>query len=222
MNPNLRYGLLIILTIAATAVGAAPEDLAQTPLSVTQTVRPMVLLALSNDHQLYRKAYNDYSDLDGDAAIDTTYNNGYSYYGYFDPNKCYTYSTQRLLQSDRGGHHIINAIGTGQDSGTWSGNLLNWAAMTRMDILRRVLYGGYRSTDYPDATTPVPRPSSNGSCCPPTCMPLPRSSPPPAVPPTWRATPPTRSDAAITFCNVTYAERQRSRASRSTPRPIRP
>ncbi len=32
-------------------------------------------------------------------------------------------------------------------SGDWSGNFLNWATMTRMDAIRKVLYGGYRSTD---------------------------------------------------------------------------
>ncbi|CAD7779304.1 hypothetical protein BLFGPEAP_02216 [Candidatus Methanoperedenaceae archaeon GB50] len=29
----------------------------------------------------------------------------------------------------------------------WSGNFLNWLSMSRMDVLRKVLYGGYRSTD---------------------------------------------------------------------------
>ncbi|OYU45564.1 MAG: hypothetical protein CFE44_06840 [Burkholderiales bacterium PBB4] len=33
--------------------------------------------------------------------------------------------------------------GTGQ----WSGNFLNWATMTRMDVVRKLLYGGKRSTD---------------------------------------------------------------------------
>ena len=32
-------------------------------------------------------------------------------------------------------------------SGDWSGNFLNWASMTRIDTVRKILYGGYRSTD---------------------------------------------------------------------------
>ncbi|MGB5048340.1 MAG: hypothetical protein WBO46_05360, partial [Caldilineaceae bacterium] len=32
-------------------------------------------------------------------------------------------------------------------TGEWSGNFLNWATMTRMDLVRKVLYGGYRSKD---------------------------------------------------------------------------
>lgn len=31
--------------------------------------------------------------------------------------------------------------------GQWSGNFLNWATMTRMDVVRKLLYGGKRSTD---------------------------------------------------------------------------
>src|SRR5690606_34046009 len=40
--------------------------------------------------------------------------------------------------------HACDAAGV---DGDWSGNFLNWASMTRMDIVRHVLYGGYRSTD---------------------------------------------------------------------------
>jgi len=29
----------------------------------------------------------------------------------------------------------------------WSGNFLNWASMTRIDVIRKILYGGYRSTE---------------------------------------------------------------------------
>ena len=32
-------------------------------------------------------------------------------------------------------------------TGQWSGNFLNWATMSRMDVLRKILFGGLRSTD---------------------------------------------------------------------------
>ena len=38
--------------------------------------------------------------------------------------------------------HYCNSV-----DGSWSGNFLNWATMTRMDAVRKILYGGYRSTD---------------------------------------------------------------------------
>ncbi|MFW6357171.1 MAG: pilus assembly protein [bacterium] len=102
------------------------------------------MLMMSNDHQLYIKAYTDYSDLNGDGLLETTYTNSYDYYGYFDSRKCYTYSdvSGRFIPTKAAGGEYLH-----QCSGEWSGNFLNWATMTRMDILRKTLYGGYRSTD---------------------------------------------------------------------------
>src|SRR4029079_11498887 len=62
------------------------------PLFIGVTPSPKVMLTISKDQQLYKKAYNDYSDLDGDGQIDTTYKHSILYYGYFDPRKCYLYS----------------------------------------------------------------------------------------------------------------------------------
>ena len=200
MNQRIRYGLVAALVIAANAVWAAPADLAQTPLSVTQTVRPMVLLALSKDHQLYRKAYNDYSDLDGDGTIETTYKNSYAYYGYFDPDKCYLYSiTGYFTPVGAAITHQCNQ--PGQTGGTWSGNLLTWAAMTRMDILRRVLYGGYRSVD--TATTTDTQTILERALLPTDAHAFAKAFAPGSATDLALYTPYTSGDT-ITFCNVTY------------------
>lgn len=125
------------------------------PLNGSNLAAPLVMLTLSRDHQLHYKAYNDYSDLDGDGLIDTTYNNNIEYYGYFDPYKCYTYDTSNSnnwfapsslmatpttisTTAPHSGYYCSNA---------WSGNFMNWASMTRMDAVRKLLYGGLRSTD---------------------------------------------------------------------------
>jgi type IV pilus assembly protein PilY1 len=43
---------------------------------------------------------------------------------------------------------VVDGIGKMAPSGNyWSGDFLNYVTMTRMDALRKVLYGGYRSTD---------------------------------------------------------------------------
>ncbi|AUB81878.1 pilus assembly protein [Candidatus Thiodictyon syntrophicum] len=191
MNQRISYFFWGALAIAG-AVHAASDDIAQTPLSVTQTIRPMVMLALSNDHQLYRKAYNDYSDLDGDGSIDTTYNNLYSYYGYFDSNKCYTYTSGYFNPTAMATEH--------QCSNAWSGNLLNWAAMTRMDILRKVLYGGFRSTDTatPDLTI------LERVLLPTDAHAFAKVFAPPGGADDMALYTPYR-DEKITFCNVTYA-----------------
>lgn len=101
-----------------------------------------IMLTMSADHQLFIKAYNDFSDLTGDGNPENTYTLGYNYVGYFDHTLCYTHDAAKF-----------NPVATWNSSsrrcaaGQWSGNFLNWATMTRIDLVRQVLYGGYRSTD---------------------------------------------------------------------------
>lgn len=116
-------------------------NLADTPLFLSGSVQPLVMLDLSKDHQLWKKAYNDYSDLDDDGQLEITYKHSIDYYGYFDPKKCYTYSAgnQRFEPASESA--------TKYCSGQWSGNFLNWAGMSRMDAVRKLLYGGKRVVD---------------------------------------------------------------------------
>jgi type IV pilus assembly protein PilY1 len=146
-----------IASIALFCMVAQPVyalDLPSRPLFLGPAIPPQVMLTLSKDQQLFKKAYNDYSDLDGDGVPEITYKHSVRYYGYFDPVKCYSYNTTTNLYepqsvvTDAAGN-MINAVCSGQ----WSGNFLNWASMSRMDAVRKLLYGGYRSTD--DATTTV-------------------------------------------------------------------
>ncbi|MDZ4261183.1 MAG: hypothetical protein U1B30_02500, partial [Pseudomonadota bacterium] len=142
---KINIGFLVgFLSVAIThSVNAAPS---QDPLFLSNPVVPIMMLNMSKDHQLYYKIYDDFSDLDG-GGEDTTYKNSYDYYGYFDSKKCYTYSTtnNRFVPSravDNSGY--CNYTG---GSSEWSGNFLNWSSMTRIDSIRKILYGGLRSTD---------------------------------------------------------------------------
>lgn len=143
-----RIGSFAATTVLAmcTFYSASALNLANVPLFVTQGAEPLVMLNMSKDHQLYFKAYDDYSDVDGDGNADTTYKNGIDYYGYFDSYKCYIYSTTnaRFNPVSETTDKYCNA---GATTGQWSGNFLNWATMTRMDAVRKILYGGMRSTD---------------------------------------------------------------------------
>ena len=118
--------------------------LAQAPLYAGGAIPPLVMLDLSKDQQLYKKAYNDYSDLDSDGALETTYKHSIDYYGYFDPQKCYTYSTS-VNRYEPVAISATKYCTAGANQ--WSGNFLNWATMARMDAVRKLLYGGLRSTD---------------------------------------------------------------------------
>jgi type IV pilus assembly protein PilY1 len=108
---------------------------------------PLVMLNLSRDHQLFYKAYNDFTDLDGDGVIDTTYKNSFRYAGYFDSTKCYTYKSDGYFAPTA----MMGSDGY-CDGTTWSGNFMNWASMSRMDEVRKILYGGLRSTDTQNQT----------------------------------------------------------------------
>ena len=154
-----RTGVFIKLMMLACVlhVSTAAYAINYTPLPpyLTETKgSPMVMLNLSRDHQLFYKAYNEYSDLDDDGQIETQYKHSYKYYGYFDNQRCYNYNTSNNRYVPIG---KVDAAGYCTDptaANRWNGNFLNWATMTRMDVVRRILYGGFRSTDAASTATP--------------------------------------------------------------------
>ncbi|SDX36998.1 pilus assembly protein [Marinobacter mobilis] len=146
---------LVLLAQGAGAVTVNSDllssgDFTLQPPVLTARETPLVMLGLSVDNQLFYKAYTDYTDIDSDGLLDTTYKGGFDYFGYFDSKWCYDYDetnkvfTPDVLATGPNGHSC--------DGSNWSGNFLNWATMTRIDILRRVLYGGQRSTDTDSGT----------------------------------------------------------------------
>ncbi|CAN5274613.1 hypothetical protein BH10PSE16_BH10PSE16_28060 [soil metagenome] len=126
------------------------------PNVVTTSNRPMVMLTVSKDHSLFGPIYSDFEDLDDDGVIDTTFKPTFKYYGYFDPTKCYVYSTTDSQFNPAANATIVpTTVGTQtidrytclSNVSQWSGNFLNWSTMTRLDVVRKMLYGGSRSTD---------------------------------------------------------------------------
>ncbi len=121
------------------------SDYCYAPPIVSEAVPPLVMLVSGKDHKLYYEAYNDASDLDEDGKIDVGYKHSIDYYGYFDPYKCYKYEGSGASAKFVPVRYTSNKYCGGADE--WSGNFLNWLTMARIDVLRKVLYGGYRSTD---------------------------------------------------------------------------
>lgn len=156
----LRARASCVATLAASAtflsanVQAAPLDISDAPLFLQDSVAPLNLLVLGRDHKLYYEAYNDHSDLDGknDGPNNTkTLEIGYSpakidYFGYFDSKLCYTYGTELFTPTRRASGKKCG--GTGE----WSGDWLNYVTTARIDAMRKVLYGGSRSTDTATST----------------------------------------------------------------------
>jgi len=140
-------GTLLGLNIGLPVAWADSGSLSQTPLFVSESVPPLNMLVMGRDHSLYAPAYDNTSDLDGDGVIDVGYkghlpanNGGIDYFGYFDSNKCYEYTNNVFVP------HSETADKTCSGN-MWSGDYLNYLTTSRMDALRKVLYGGYRSTE---------------------------------------------------------------------------
>ncbi|MDR1487049.1 MAG: hypothetical protein LBT62_03500, partial [Deltaproteobacteria bacterium] len=134
---------------------------------------PQVMMIVERDWKIYYPAYNNLSDLNGDGSIDIGFNPSITYVGYYDINSCYSHDgskfyrvgpttphTQAQADSERpadlkanipspaSAHGICTATSTdGKSPGTWHGNWLNFALTSRIDAIRKVLYGGKRSTD---------------------------------------------------------------------------
>jgi type IV pilus assembly protein PilY1 len=152
---TLKYSFVkpswVVLPLVLTLFSAQPAiaQPVQKPQFLTSNAPPLIMLTMSRDHKLFYEAYNDWSDINGDGIIDQGYQ-GYraptdrryiTYYGLFDSFKCYNYST------GDGRFQPISFTANKRCSGAWSGDFLNYLTTSRIDALRKVLYGGMRSTD---------------------------------------------------------------------------
>ena len=109
---NLLMLLLFSLPLGATTI----VDYTHYPLEAAQSVPPTILILMDNSRFMLQQAYR------GDFNPHATYD------GYFDPSASYSYSADHYFEMSTGGK--------------WNGNFLNWLAMRRVDIVRKVLIGG--------------------------------------------------------------------------------
>ncbi len=161
--------------LGGNAANAQSLNLAQSPLLTLKTAPGLVMLNMGRDLALYKAAYNDVNDLDGDGIPDIFFKPGYKYEGYFANDRCYSHDGAKFTPTIIGTTVVVSTTDSSKnyfkcplDAGTaavlnrkgqiiraaippapylWSGNFLNWTSMARIDVLRKVLYGGKRSTD---------------------------------------------------------------------------
>ena len=142
---QLWLGVCLLGLTPSLTTQAALLDISQVPLFLGGGSTPLIMLVMGRDHKLYYEAYNDASDLNGDGVLDTKYKpNEIDYFGLFDSNLCYNYGSEKFTP--------ISKASSKKCSGAWSGDFLNYLTTSRMDALRKVLYGGYRSTDTASST----------------------------------------------------------------------
>ena len=129
------------LLAASASTPKVPPDalLADEPLfSTTSRVKPNMVLDLSVEFPTTGAAYRGNFDITK------------SYIGYWDPMGCYDYAVadghfKRAANATLSGAAIVCA-------NKWSGNMLNWAASSAIDMLRYAMTGGDRVTDTPTKT----------------------------------------------------------------------
>lgn len=150
---RLKVATSAAVLVAAGVMSSPAEaalNISQNPLFAQAPVAPLNMLVVGRDHKLWYEAYNDASDLNADGALDVGYRGyltgaaGVDYYGYFDSFKCYSYSAGVFTPTSN--------TTTKRCSGAWSGDFLNYLTTSRIDALRKVLYGGKRSTDIDGST----------------------------------------------------------------------
>lgn len=164
--------LVFALFFCNTAFAQSMNDYCQFPVSAYTPVEPNVLFLVDTSGSMGWKAYsyND-TDADGDGYLDG-YNPNVTYEGYFDPakhykeqdgiytetiptgNPCVKTCTVWKCRTFNLGDCVWNAHGcsnrwacctswqTSGDCDIYSGNYLNYAYMTRIDLLRWALTGG--------------------------------------------------------------------------------
>ncbi|MCF6236724.1 MAG: hypothetical protein L3J70_10205 [Gammaproteobacteria bacterium] len=132
-----------LLTTATTGM-AATLNLSDSPLFAAQSAPPLTLMTMGRDHKLYYEAYNDASDLNSDGILDVGYKpTVIDYYGYFGSNLCYVYNSTNSRFEPSATTVTKKCVGANE----WSGDFLNYLTTSRIDALRKVFYGGSRSTD---------------------------------------------------------------------------
>lgn len=136
------------------AINIPAVNIAREPLYAAVAVdKPTLALALSVEFPTVGAQYTSAS------TIDDSYSNATEYLGYYDSESCYNYndnpketipigfSPADYKRFDRSGPATSRKC-----SNAFSGNFLNWASSSAIDMLRLALSGGDRYIDTPSLT----------------------------------------------------------------------
>lgn len=151
--------IVLLAVVATLAVGLSPQgypakpsgprmtDYCAVPPFLVQAVPPNIMIVIDMSGSMQFPAhgpegFTGYSNKVAQCGShNTTYDGTKEYYGYFKIDKFYQYSSNKFIENGDCTEAQRN------DKTSWSstkipGNLLNWATMSRIDVLRKVLIGG--------------------------------------------------------------------------------
>lgn len=168
MNINIKHLFLVFIItflsaipLPGNAVITEPEmvDYTAYPAFTINIVEPNILIVLDVSGSMQFPAYTgcdllnfSYSTKVAECGSGTSsydYDSSLKYYGYFKIDKYYRYGTNKF-EEQTACNDTDNKIGK---AGCISGNLLNWATMSRIDLMRKVLMGGKSASTQGNAHT---------------------------------------------------------------------
>lgn len=153
MNRLTAVCTAIAGSLWALSAGAA-LDIPDRPIGIGQLAQPMVMITMGRDHTLSYEAYNDATDIDNDGVLEAherSYTPKREHLGLFDSYACYVYDNG-TFKPQRNANATTKACGGASE---WSGDFLNYLTTSRLDAIRKVLYGGTRVVDTANAATVV-------------------------------------------------------------------
>ena len=166
---KIFHKLFIIVSTCLLTFSVSYAGISQTPLHLTAAVDPNVLLNMSVEVPMGGAAYNDQVGILANgtscggrsSGVGTCYFSTEEYLGYFDPNKCYRYNNADHASDSSTGNpesgyfypvQAAVADHSCQGGGKFSGNFMNWATMTAIDMFVVTMAGGNRVVDLDDET----------------------------------------------------------------------
>lgn len=154
------FPLLLLMALSMTSKAAVND----TPLFLSNNVAPNVLINLSVETPMGGAAYSDQrGKLDGGSYCNGRVNNTgrcffpltEKYLGYFDSDKCYVYNGDGRRLRDQYFEAIAKVSAQGKCINSFSGNFMNWATMTSVDMLTQTSTGGNRLLDQTSGNNPI-------------------------------------------------------------------
>ncbi|MGZ8473809.1 MAG: pilus assembly protein [Candidatus Deferrimicrobiaceae bacterium] len=151
---------LVVLAglLAPSTLQAGMTDYCSVPPYVVQNIQPNVMVVVDVSGSMFNTAYydgfhtvttSDDNPCTSSSSRCTGFTNpgaypDYKYYGYFNSDYWYTYSTSsnKFSQTAPKTGSGLTGARARTTATEWDGNFLNWLTMRRADILRKVLTGG--------------------------------------------------------------------------------
>lgn len=131
--------IAILFLLIPQGAYSAMTDYCIIPPYVKRDVPPNLMILMDNSNDMFNEAFGD--GLPAYNAATDAYNPAKTYIGYFKPDKMYKRREATFVECTSGADCIF------------SGNLMNWATMSRFDILQKVALGGRTASRQANAHT---------------------------------------------------------------------